>query len=73
MALHTQPKDSLIFWFLVDWGVQHTFGIPHSLTGQAIFERVMRSFNCILDQQNGGLAQATPQMRLSKAFYVYNF
>ncbi|NXP37079.1 POK7 protein, partial [Leiothrix lutea] len=25
--------------FLMDWGVHHTFGIPHSSTGQAIIEK----------------------------------
>ncbi|NXP02053.1 POK19 protein, partial [Certhia brachydactyla] len=25
--------------FLKKWGVRHTFGIPHSSTGQAIVER----------------------------------
>lgn len=57
----------------MDWVVQHTFGIPYTPTGQAIVERMHHSLKLILDQQKGGLAQAAPQMRLSKALYVYNF
>lgn len=59
--------------FLMNWGVCHTFGIPYSSTSQAIVERTHHSLKCILDQQKGDVAQATPQMRLSKALYIYNF
>lgn len=52
---------------------RHTFGVPYSPTSQDIAERTHHSLKRILDQQKGGLAQATPQMRLSKALDVFNF
>uniref|UniRef100_A0A674HI78 Uncharacterized protein n=1 Tax=Taeniopygia guttata TaxID=59729 RepID=A0A674HI78_TAEGU len=59
--------------FLNDWGVHHTFGIPHSPTSQGMVERTHQTLKRILNQQKGGVDQATPQKRLSKALYVYNF
>lgn len=54
----------------MDWGFT-TFGIPHSLTSQAIVERTHHTLKHILDQQKWGVTQATPQMRLSKALYGF--
>lgn len=59
--------------FLNDWGVWHTFGIPYSPTSQGMIERTYQTLKSILDQQKGGETQATPQRRMNKALYVYNF
>ncbi|RMB96973.1 hypothetical protein DUI87_26553 [Hirundo rustica rustica] len=59
--------------FLKRWGVHHTFGIPHSPTGQAIIERTHQTLKTLLDRQKRGEADATPYMRLNKALYVLNF
>ncbi|RMC20445.1 hypothetical protein DUI87_01295 [Hirundo rustica rustica] len=59
--------------FLKRWGVHHTFGIPHSPTGQAIIERTHHTLKSILDRQKRGEADATPYMHLNKALYVLNF
>ncbi|RMB96217.1 hypothetical protein DUI87_27279 [Hirundo rustica rustica] len=53
--------------FLKRWGVHHTFGIPHSPTGQAIIERTHQTLKTLLDRQKRGEAVATPYMRLNKA------
>ncbi|RMC09698.1 hypothetical protein DUI87_13484 [Hirundo rustica rustica] len=59
--------------FLKRWGVHHTFGIPHSPTGQAIIERTHQTLKSLLDRQKRGEADATPYMHLNKALYVLNF
>ncbi|RMB88428.1 hypothetical protein DUI87_35228 [Hirundo rustica rustica] len=59
--------------FLKRWGVHHTFGIPHSPTGQAIIERTHQTLKSLLDRRKRGEADATPYMRLNKALYVLNF
>lgn len=59
--------------FLKKRGVRHTFGIPHSPTGQAIIERTHHTLKTLLDKQKRGEAEAMPHMRLNKALYVLNF
>lgn len=71
MALHTQLKNWPHFWGTGVWN--STFGIPCSPTSQAIIERTHHTRERISDQQKGGMAQAMPQMRLSKALYAFNF
>ncbi|NWY22449.1 PO113 protein, partial [Aphelocoma coerulescens] len=40
--------------FLHLWGVDHTFGIPHSPTGQAIVEHAHGTWKHVLEKQKGG-------------------
>ena len=58
---------------LDSWGVIHTTGIPHSPTGQSLIERSHQSLKRLLQQQKGGVGAATPEERLQKALYVFNF
>uniref|UniRef100_A0A8C3DJ31 RNA-directed DNA polymerase n=2 Tax=Neoaves TaxID=3078114 RepID=A0A8C3DJ31_CORMO len=58
--------------FLHLWGVDHTFGIPHSPTGQAIVERAHGTLKHVLDKQKRGMHGETPQSRLAKALYTIN-
>ncbi|RMC20809.1 hypothetical protein DUI87_01661 [Hirundo rustica rustica] len=58
--------------FLQSWGVSHNFGIPHSLTGQAIVERNHGTLKCVLQKQKRGMQGETPHSRLAKALYTIN-
>ncbi|NXA89249.1 POK19 protein, partial [Melanocharis versteri] len=54
--------------------INHTTGIPHSPTGQAIVERAHHTLKTTLARQEGSIEQvATPQIRLAKALYTINF
>lgn len=59
--------------FLDSWGIIHTTGIPHSPTGQSLIERSHQSLKRLLQQQKGGMGTATPEERVQKALYVFNF
>lgn len=59
--------------FFQQWGVSHCTGIPHSPTGQAIVERAHATLKRLLLRHRGGVQGYTPQERLNKALYVYNF
>ena len=61
-----------IWQFLHLWGVDHTFGIPHSPTGQAIVEHAHGTLKHVLDKQKRGMHGETPQSRLAKALYTIN-
>ncbi|RMC21437.1 hypothetical protein DUI87_02303 [Hirundo rustica rustica] len=58
--------------FLQSWGVSHNFGIPHSLTGQAIVERNHGTLKRVLQKQKWGMQGETPHSRLAKALYTIN-
>ncbi|RMC16029.1 hypothetical protein DUI87_08236 [Hirundo rustica rustica] len=58
--------------FLQSWGVSHKFGIPHSLTGQAIVERNHGTLKRVLQKQKRGMQGETPNSRLAKALYTIN-
>lgn len=58
--------------FLKLWGVQHTTGIPHSPTGQAIVERTHQTLKHLLEKQKKGMSGETPHARVMKAVYVFN-
>ncbi|XP_017592968.1 PREDICTED: endogenous retrovirus group K member 6 Pol protein-like [Corvus brachyrhynchos] len=56
--------------FLHLWGVDHTLGITHSSTGQAIVECTHSTLKHVLEKQKGGMHGETPQSRLEKALYT---
>ncbi|RMC22364.1 hypothetical protein DUI87_00676 [Hirundo rustica rustica] len=58
--------------FLQSWGVSHNFGIPHSLTGQAIVERNHGTLKRVLQKQKWGMQGETPHSRLARALYTIN-
>ncbi|RMB92859.1 hypothetical protein DUI87_30753 [Hirundo rustica rustica] len=58
--------------FLQSWGVSHNFGIPHSLTGQAIVECCHCTLKRVLQKQKWGMQGETPHSRLAKALYTIN-
>ncbi|XP_054043331.1 uncharacterized protein LOC128903339 [Rissa tridactyla] len=59
--------------FFISWGITHITGIPHCPTGQSLIERSHQSLKRLLQQQKGGVGTATPEERLQKALYVFNF
>ncbi|RMC20536.1 hypothetical protein DUI87_01387 [Hirundo rustica rustica] len=61
-----------VWQFLQLWGVSHKFGIPHSLTGQAIVERAHGSLKGVLQKQKWGMQGETPHSLLAKALYTIN-
>lgn len=59
--------------FFRAWGIEHSTGIPHVPTGQAIIERAHGLLKRQVQKQKGGMQQEPPQVRLDKAVYVLNF
>lgn len=59
--------------FFASWGISHITGIPHSPTGQALIERSHQTLKRLLLKQKGGMGAATPEERIQKALYVFNF
>ncbi|NXB25815.1 POK8 protein, partial [Rhagologus leucostigma] len=53
--------------------IQHTTGIPHPPTGQALIERAHSTLKHLLGQQKEGMQGTTSQDRLHKTLYVLNF
>ncbi|NWI14157.1 POK19 protein, partial [Crypturellus soui] len=54
--------------------IQHSFGIPHSPTDQAIVERAHSTLKTLLLKKKGGEeGMSIPHERLSKAIFVLNF
>lgn len=53
--------------------IQHTTGIPHSPTGQAIIERAHSTLKIMLQKQKRGSLGLTPQEHIAKACYVLIF
>ncbi|NXA88198.1 POK6 protein, partial [Melanocharis versteri] len=53
--------------------IQHTTGIPHSLTGQSVVERTHQNIKKMLSRQKGGDEVSSPAERLSKALFTLNF
>ncbi|NWT86115.1 POK6 protein, partial [Lanius ludovicianus] len=53
--------------------IEHTTGIPHSLTGQAIVERTHKSLKGLLECQKGSFEINSPVIRLSQALFTLNF
>ncbi|RMB93589.1 hypothetical protein DUI87_30288 [Hirundo rustica rustica] len=58
--------------FLQLWGVSHKFGIPHSLTGQAIVEHAHGNLKWVLHKQKRGMQGETLHSQLAKALYTIN-
>lgn len=58
--------------FLQQWGVSYNTGIPHSPTGQAIFERAHRTLKTMLERSKKGELEC-PHDRSVTALYVLNF
>lgn len=59
--------------FFQQWGVCHCTVMPHSPTDQAIVERAHAMLKRLLLQQKGEVQGFTPQKRLNKSLYVFNF
>ncbi|KAJ7415500.1 hypothetical protein WISP_78065 [Willisornis vidua] len=59
--------------FFQQWGIQHTTGIPHNPTGQAIVERAHQTLKNMLKKQEKSTTSLTPQEKLAKVLYVLNF
>ncbi|TRZ08157.1 hypothetical protein HGM15179_018950 [Zosterops borbonicus] len=54
------------------WGMSHKFGIPHSLTGQAIVEHAHGTLKRVLQKQKRGMQGETSHSQLAKALYTIN-
>ncbi|NXD46870.1 IGEB protein, partial [Copsychus sechellarum] len=53
--------------------VEHTTGIPHSPTGQAVIERAHQTLKQVLARQSSSTVWMSPQQKLCKALFTINF
>ncbi|NXB13736.1 POK19 protein, partial [Rhagologus leucostigma] len=53
--------------------IQHTTGIPHSPTRQAVVERTHQTLKRVLLQQSSTIKMNSPVFRLAKALFTVNF
>lgn len=59
--------------FFCPWGVDHSTGISHTPTGQAIIECAYGVLKSQVQKQKEGMQREPPQVRLDKAVYMLNF